>query len=202
MNQPSFRTAARVAQLSLVAFVAACSSQPQPQLEPETPVRIAPLAGAVQPGDCPEALRRAAAKSDVEVDRLASPRTNVGTALRDRSMPTAVRRARYNEVSVSVLIDTLGKADMRTFRVVKTTHPWLADRLKVAVKKETFDPAQLAGCRVPRVWLGKFTSGTPPPPRPDRKGVRNGYGLLNSQYRDAEGRTARQRRASRHAKVE
>jgi hypothetical protein len=149
----------------MLVALAACASNPEPELEPETPVRIAPPLGAVAPGDCPEALRRAAAKPDLEVDRFASPRVNVGAALRDKSMPTAVRRAKYNEVSVSVLVDTLGKPEMRTFTVVKTTHPWLAERLKGAVTKATFDPAQLAGCRVPRLWLGKFTSGTPPTPK-------------------------------------
>ena len=45
-------------------------------------------------------------------------------------MPAAVRRAKYNDVRVSVLVDTLGKPVMRTFTVVKTTHPWLATKFK------------------------------------------------------------------------
>jgi hypothetical protein len=65
-------------------------------------------------------------------------------------------------VRINVLVDTLGKPDMSTFTVVKTTHPWLALKFKSAVTKWTFDPAQLAGCKVPRLWLGVLTSGTPP----------------------------------------
>ena len=129
---------------------------------PETPVRVAPPVGAVKPGDCPEALRRALAKPDLEVDRLASPRASVPSAVSGKAMPTAVRRAKYNEVRITVLVDTLGRADMRTFKVVKTTHPWLASSFKTAVAKWTFDPAQLAGCKVPRLWLGAITSGKPP----------------------------------------
>ena len=129
---------------------------------PETPVRVAPPVGAVRPGDCPEALRRAVAKPDLEVDRLATPRASVPSAVSGKTMPTAVRRARYNEVRITVLVDTLGKADMSTFKVIKTTHPWLASSFKTAVAKWSFDPALLAGCKVPRLWLGAITSGKPP----------------------------------------
>jgi len=150
----------------VLALSVACARNPDPDTEPEmvheTPVRIAPPLGAVKPGDCPEALRRARAKPDLEVDRLATPRASVPSAVTGKSMPAAVRRAKYNEVRVTVLVDTLGKADMSTFKVVKTTHPWLASSLRTAVAKWTFDPAQLAGCKVPRVWLGAITSGTPP----------------------------------------
>jgi hypothetical protein len=107
-------------------------------------------------------VRRALAKPDIEVDRLATPRANVPSAVSGKTMPTAVRRASYNEVRVSVLVDTLGKAEMSTFKVIKTTHPWLASSFKTAVAKWTFDPAQLAGCKVPRLWLGAITSGKPP----------------------------------------
>src|SRR3954470_16179879 len=100
------RSAARLAALSLIALSAACAGNPDPEpdIVPETPVRIAPPAGAVASGDCPEALRRAKAKPDLEVDRLATPRANLGTALQDKAMPAAVRRAKYNDVRVSVLI--------------------------------------------------------------------------------------------------
>ena len=128
----------------------------------ETAVRVAPPAGAVRLGDCPEAVRRAVAKPDLEVDRLATPHAKVASAVSGKSMPSAVKRAKYNEVRITVLVDTLGKPDMKTFTVVKTTHPWLASSFKTAVAKWTFEPAQLAGCKVPRLWLGAITSGKPP----------------------------------------
>lgn len=161
----SFATTARLVALSL-AFVSACARNPDPDAEPEmvheTPVRIAPPAGAVKAGDCPEALRRARAKPDLEVDRLATPHASVPSAVTGKAMPAAVRHARYNEVRITVVVDTLGRADMRTFTVLKTTHPWLASSFKTAVAKWTFEPAQLAGCKVPRIWLGAITSGKPP----------------------------------------
>ena len=161
MNRPFVRLTVA----ALVIAIAGCAGNPDPDPEPEiveTPVRAAPPELAVAPGDCPEALRRALAKPDLAVDRVPSPKTNIGAVLRGRTMPTAVRRAKYNEVRVSVLVDTLGKADMKTFSIVKTTHPWLAESLKGALPKASFDPAMLAGCKVPRLWLGTFTSGKPP----------------------------------------
>ncbi len=129
---------------------------------PEAPVRVAPPLGAVKAGDCPEAMRRALAKPDLEVDRLATPHASVPSAVTGKAMPAAVRYAKYNEVRVTVVVDTLGKADMKTFKVLKATHPWLASSMKTAVAKWKFDPAELAGCKVPRLWLGAITSGKPP----------------------------------------
>ncbi len=164
MTTNSLRISAALLALALTA----CSQNPEPDLEPEpdiveAAVKAAPNAdGPVKPGDCAEALRRASQKTDAYVDRVPTPKTNVGLALRSRTSPAAVRRAKYNEVKVSVVVDTLGKPDMKTFSVIKTTHPWLAETLRTTVTKATFDPALLAGCKVPRAWLGTFTSGTPP----------------------------------------
>ena len=147
-----------------LASLAACAANPDPEpdLVPEIPVRVAPPLGAVAPGDCPEAVRRALAKPDIEVDRFASPKANMATALLDKNMPAAVRYSKYNDVRISVVVDTLGKAEMSTFKVIKTTHPWLATKFKSVIAKWTFEPAQLAGCKVPRVWLGTLTAGKPP----------------------------------------
>ncbi|MEO5814111.1 MAG: hypothetical protein ABIT20_02410 [Gemmatimonadaceae bacterium] len=154
------------AALVALALAAGCARNAEPDTEPEMlaepSVRIAPPLGAVQPGDCPEAVRRAVATPDIAVDRLATPKANMGTALTDRTMPVAVRRSKYNDVRITVLIDTLGKPAMNTFTVVKTTHPWLATKFKSSIAKWTFEPAQLAGCKVPRLWLGVLTSGKPP----------------------------------------
>lgn len=159
----------RIGTALFVLATAGCASTPDPEPEPEIvemPVRIAPPAtGPVAPGDCAEALRRASLKSDLFVDRVPTPKSDVSAALRSRTMPTAVRRAKYNEVLVSVVVDTLGRPDMKSWTVVQTSHPWLAETLKTTVTKTRFDPALLAGCKVPRVWVGTFKSGTPPAAR-------------------------------------
>ena len=140
--------------------VLACASNPDPDLVPDQPVRIAPSLTPIKLGVCPEALRRSSAHPDLAVDRLPSPRALVPAPLPVKSMPEAVRGAKYNAVKITVLVDTLGRADMRTFTVVRTTHPWLASSVKSAVAKWKFEPAQLAGCRVPRQFEWGATSGT------------------------------------------
>lgn len=154
---------ARLALVSLAACaLAACASNPDPEMVPDQPVRLAAPDTPVKPGDCPEALRRASAHADVHVDRLPTPRSLVPAPLPVASMPEEVRYAKYNAVKVTVLVDTLGRADMRTFKVVKATHPWLASSVKSAVAKWKFEPAQLAGCKVPRQFEWGATSGKAP----------------------------------------
>lgn len=163
MTRPFLRAGARLLAYPLAALlVAACSSNPDPELVPDQPVRIAAPAAPIKFGDCPEALRRANAQADLLVDRLPSPRALVPTPLPGKSMPEAVRTAKYNAVKITVLVDTLGHADMRTFSVVRTTHPWLASSVKSAVAKWKFEPAQLAGCKVPRIFEWGATSGRAP----------------------------------------
>jgi hypothetical protein len=41
---------------------------------------------------------------------------------------------------------------MRTFRVVRATHPWLGQSVKSAVRQWKFAPAELEGCKVPRLY--------------------------------------------------
>lgn len=146
----------------LASAACASSNNADPELIPDEPVRVAPTPGAIKYGDCPEALRRAAEKPDLDVDRLPSPKSMVPAPIPTRSMPASVRSARYNEVRVAVLVDTLGRADMKTFTVLKSTNPWLASSVKTAVAKWSFQPAELAGCKVPRVYKWGATAGTPP----------------------------------------
>ena len=154
------RAAARLLAYAAVAFVAAaCASNADPELVPDQPVRIAPAMKPIAYGDCREALRRAAADVDLTVDRLPSPRAYVPAPLPSKSMPAEVRSAKYNAVKITVVVDTLGRADMKTFAVVRSTHPWLAASVKSAVAKWKFTPAELAGCRVPRQFEWGATSG-------------------------------------------
>ena len=160
------RLTARHVAYPIAALVAltlgACASNPDPDLVPDEPVRIAPPEDPVKQGDCPEAMRRAAAKVDVHVDRLPTPRSLSPAPLPVASMPDEVRRAKYNAVKITVLVDTLGRADMRTFKIVRATHPWLASSVKSAVAKWKFEPAVLAGCKVPRQFEWGATSGRAP----------------------------------------
>ena len=163
MIRPVSRALARLLVCSVAVFgQTACSSNPDPDLVPDQPVRIAAPATAIKPGDCPEALRRAAAQVDLPVDRLPAPRALVPAPLPVKSMPEAVRTAKYNSVKITVLVDTLGHPDMRTFAVVRSTHPWLASSVKSAVARWKFEPAQVAGCKVPRQFEWGATSGTRP----------------------------------------
>jgi len=160
MNDHFRRAPSRLLALSLAALsLAACSSNPDPELVPDQPARIASGEAPVRRGDCVEARRRVAEKSNAYVDRLPSPKRMVPSPLPVKTMPAAVRAAKYNAVKISVLVDTLGRADMKTFTVVTSTHPWLAQSVKSAVAKWQFTPAELAGCRVARTFEWSATSG-------------------------------------------
>jgi len=149
----------------LVVLAAACSQNPSPNVTPEvTPepvsnVRVAPTEQPVAPGDCAEALRRAAAKPDLTVDQIPSPVIAKPAAL--QKLPKKALRADGSaDVKIDVLIDTLGKAVMKTFTLVSASNPLLVDNVKGVISKWTFSPAQLAGCKIPRVY--HFMASAPP----------------------------------------
>ena len=72
----------------------------------------------------------------------------------------ALRKDGSADVKVDVLIDTLGRADMKTFAVVSASNPWLANNVKTVIARWKFSPAELAGCKVPRTY--HFMASTPP----------------------------------------
>jgi hypothetical protein len=122
-----------------------------------------PMAGGsgVTYGDCREARKRAAEKPDLEVDRLPWPIRKRPAAF--QQMPSSVKSQVDRKgavVKVDVVVDTLGRADMRTFKVVEVSNPWFADNLKNVLATWRFSPAQLAGCKVPRVY--KFAATAKP----------------------------------------
>jgi hypothetical protein len=129
--------------------------------EEETLTNARPMvnANAVAWGDCVEARRRATADPSLDVDSVPRP-----VSQRPRpfaGMPAAVKSqidARGATVKVDVIVDTLGRADMKTFKVVSTTHPWLADNLRASLPTWTFRAARLAGCKVARVYHFSATS--------------------------------------------
>lgn len=143
--------------LAPVVFAACSHSSPSssPTPETETAVRIA---GPLKYGDCDEARRRAAIQPDLEVERVPAP-----VAMKPApflGMPeSALRKDGSAEIKIDVIVDTLGRADMKTFKVVKVSHKWFAENVRGVIGKWTFTPALLAGCKVPRVY--HFMSSRP-----------------------------------------
>ena len=127
-------------------------------------LRVFSPAGPGTPAGSPlgrlaEAMRRAIAKPDLTVDRLPAPVVAKPAALQ-RPPRSALNKDGSATINVDVLIDTLGKADMKTFKVVKSSSKWLTENVRSVLPKWRFSPAELAGCKVPRVY--HFMASAPP----------------------------------------
>lgn len=110
-------------------------------------------------GDCAEANRRAAEEPDLDVDSV--PRVVRQRPMPFARMPATVRQeldTKGSAVKVNVVVDTLGRPVMKTFTVVESTHPWLAQNLKTAMPSWRFRAARLAGCKVARMYKFSATS--------------------------------------------
>ena len=141
---------------SAALFIASCShSPPTPAPEPEIAARIA---GPLAYGDCVEARRRAELQPDLEVDRIPAP-VAMKPAPFQRMPESALRKDGSADIKIDVVIDTLGRATMSTFKVVKVSNKWFADNVRGVIGKWTFTPALLAGCKVARVY--HFMSSVP-----------------------------------------
>jgi outer membrane biosynthesis protein TonB len=141
--------------------LAACSSSPPPEADISPQVLAEGATGAmpVAAGDCVEALRRAAEKPDLVVDQL--PVLVIAKPAPLQNPPrSALRKDGSAEVKIDILVDTLGKAVMKTFKVVASSNSWLETNVKSVIGKWKFSPAQLAGCKVPRIY--HFYAAAPP----------------------------------------
>jgi hypothetical protein len=131
------------------------------------------LEAPIARGDCREAVRRAVANPSLEVERVATPLAMTPPAIDGRKMPKGVAdRNGWFNVKFHVMVDTAGKADMKTFAIDTTSHAWLATSVRSAVAKWSFAPAEVAGCRVPRTYsLGISPKGKSPyvAPKPAAK---------------------------------
>lgn len=141
--------------LTALALAGCAHSSATPDPVPEQGARIA---GPLAYGDCAEARRRAALQSDLEVDRLPAPVAMKPPPF-ERTPPSALRKNGSAEIRIDVIVDTLGRADMKTFKVVKVSNKWFTENLRGVIGKWTFTPALLAGCKVPRVY--HFMSSVP-----------------------------------------
>jgi hypothetical protein len=139
----------------VAALVAACAYAKQPAAESEVGARIM---GPLAHGDCVEARRRAALQPDLEVERLPAPVAMKPAPF--HGMPeSALRKDGSAEIKIDVVVDTLGRADLKTFKVVKVSNKWFTDNVRGVIGKWTFVPAVLAGCKIARVY--HFLSSVP-----------------------------------------
>lgn len=108
---------------------------------------------------CQEWVRRAVAEPELDVERVPEPVAYDPPPIPRRLPPGVVGRDGRAEVRIKVLVDTLGRADMKTFRVVRSTHPTLTASVKRAVAKWKFQPAEVGGCKVPRTFNWAAVAG-------------------------------------------
>ena len=152
-------TRLRVAALvPLLAGAAACSGGRAAVDESVKPVRMAspdPVA------TCSEWVQRAVADPEIAVERVPEPIAFDPAPIPRRLPKGVVGKDGKAEVRIRVLIDTLGTADMRTFAVVKSTHPTLTRSVRAAVAKWKFVPAEVGGCKVPRNFNWAAVTGAP-----------------------------------------
>ena len=151
---------------ALLAFaLAGCASAARP-----TPERNARLLSTNAPTTCAEWVARAQASPELDVDRVPSPLAYDPRPVPRRMPPGVAGPDGRAEVSIKVVVDTLGKADMRTFQVVRSTHPSLTNSVRGAVAKWKFSPAVVHGCKVPRVFKWSATAGGASKPAPATRG--------------------------------
>lgn len=112
---------------------------------------------------CIIARENAALDPRLDVERVPTPVRMVPPPIRRPVPRTAVRRDGSSVLKVEVLVDTLGKPDMSTFRAIESTSPWLTTGARNAIAQWTFEPALLNGCKVPRYY--QFAASSPPRPR-------------------------------------
>jgi hypothetical protein len=118
-----------------------------------TPARPAPPDPVIT---CAEWVRRAVADPELGVERVPEP-----VAYKPAPLPKRppVGKDGKAEVRIRVLVDTSGVADMRTFTVVKSTHPALTRSVRAAVANWKFVPAEVSGCKVPRNFNWSAVAG-------------------------------------------
>jgi hypothetical protein len=148
--------------LLVPAIVAAAASgrSPETGVQPET--RNVRMAGAEAPlkyGDCVEARRRLTADPEMAVDRVPSPLA-MKPAPFQKVPAGAWNKDGSAVIKVEVMVDTLGRPEMNTFKPVQVSHAWFTQNLRTVMPKWRFAPASLAGCKVRRVY--RFSASVPP----------------------------------------
>jgi outer membrane biosynthesis protein TonB len=143
----------------LVAVFAAAGCGGTPAADPS--VKPARMAAPDPVVTCQEWVQRAVADPQIGVERVPSPIALEPAPFPKRLPKGVLDKNGRGEVHIRVLVDTLGAADMRTFTIVKSSHPTLTRSVRTAVAKWKFVPAEVGGCKVPRNFNGDWVAGSP-----------------------------------------
>lgn len=155
MPKPALpRLVAPLTALAAVLAVSACAAR---TAEPEA--RNAQIL-APPTDSCVLAREEAAADPRLDVERVPTPVRMVPPPIRTPVPRSALRRDGSSSLKVEVLVDTLGKPDMSTFRMIESTSAWLTTGARNAIAQWTFEPALRNGCKVPRYY--QFVATSPP----------------------------------------
>jgi hypothetical protein len=109
---------------------------------------------------CAEIRDRAKKNPALQVEKLPTPVKQQPRLLAGPFPAGVIGSNGYADVHVTVVIDTLGRPLMKTFKVKKASNPWLGQDVKRTLARWTFTPAELEGCKVSRVYKVDATSGT------------------------------------------
>jgi hypothetical protein len=125
--------------------------------KPETGTNAQLLA---PPADrCVLAREDAALDPRLDVEKVAAPLEMKPAPIRRPVPRNVLRRDGSSVIRVEVLVDTLGKPDMTTFKVLESSHAWFTTGARNAIAKWTFTPAERDGCKVARFFL--FSASSP-----------------------------------------
>jgi outer membrane biosynthesis protein TonB len=134
--------------LVLVVIAGACRSSSHTSTDQTaTPVRMATPPAAAS---CAEWVQRAQSTPNLDVEKVPEPIAFDPPPIPKTIPAGATGKTGRAEVRIRVLVDTLGRADMTTFTVLKSTSRYLSQHVRVAVAKWKFRPAEVGGCKVPR----------------------------------------------------
>ena len=149
----------RLACAAALSAAAGCGGGNPP---PDPSVKSARMAPPDPVVTCQQWVQRATADPQIGVERVPAP-VALDPAPFPKRLPKGVLdKSGRGEVHIRVLVDTLGVADMRTFTVVKSSHPTLTRSVRTAVSKWKFSPAEIGVCKVPRNFNGDWVTGPAP----------------------------------------
>lgn len=100
-----------------------------------------------------------AASGSATVEQPAVPVAMKPAAVRTPVPAKVLAADRTPELEVTVVVDTLGKPQMKTFTVVKSSHSWYTTNARTAIAKWTFTPAMHRGCKIERPYKFGFKAG-------------------------------------------